>query len=91
MNLDEISATLHKYLRGKGKECESSSHIIPVIIGESDAAVDIAEKVREEGFFVLPVRPPTVPKGTARLRLSLSASHTAKDIERLISVLDRYI
>ena len=55
----------------------------------SGAAIEAAEIFRENGFLAMPVRHPTVPKGTARLRLSLSASLTDDDVERLCSLIRR--
>jgi 8-amino-7-oxononanoate synthase len=68
---------------------EGVSPIIPVVVGEASAAVALAERLCGEGIYAPAVRPPTVPKGTARLRLSLSADHTSEDVERLASALAR--
>lgn len=67
-----------------------SSHIVPVIIGENEDTVNIANQLKEKGFFVLPVRPPTVPLHTARLRLSLCADMEAKHLTQLFSELEAY-
>jgi 7-keto-8-aminopelargonate synthetase-like enzyme len=58
--------------------------ILPVIVGENEEAVKMSDKLLEEGILVVAIRPPTVPKGTARLRLSVSSAHTAEDIEKLL-------
>ena len=55
------------------KNFNSSSHIIPVVVGENQATVDLCEILFHNGYFTLPIRPPTVPVGTSRIRLSLSA------------------
>jgi 8-amino-7-oxononanoate synthase len=57
------------------------SHIVPIIIGEDGAALRIAQALRAGGFDIRAIRPPTVPEGTARLRLSLHVGLTAQDIE----------
>ncbi|CAM3479038.1 8-amino-7-oxononanoate synthase [Bordetella sputigena] len=57
--------------------------ILPIVIGVNEAALALAGSLMEQGFWVPAVRPPTVPAGTARLRLSLSAAHEPVDIERL--------
>lgn len=59
--------------------------ILPIIVGENEEAVRMSEKLLEEGILVVAIRPPTVPKGTARLRLSVSAAHTDEDMEKLIN------
>jgi len=58
--------------------------IMPIIVGENDETVKMSEKLLEKGILVVAIRPPTVPKGTARLRLSVSAAHTDEDIEKLL-------
>lgn len=55
------------------KKMGSDSHIIPVVIGENKDTVDLCEVLFHNGYFTLPIRPPTVPVGTSRLRLSLTA------------------
>ncbi|WP_163707283.1 aminotransferase class I/II-fold pyridoxal phosphate-dependent enzyme [Mangrovibacterium lignilyticum] len=63
------------------------SHIIPVIIGGNNEAVRVAERLREEGFYILPIRHPTVPEGTARLRISLYAGLQIGELNKLINQL----
>ncbi len=58
--------------------------IIPIPIGGCDQAIATSEYLREHGFFVPAIRPPTVPEGTARLRVSLSANHTLEEIAGLV-------
>ncbi len=65
----------------------SATAIQPLIVGDNDAAVALARVLWERGLWVPAIRPPTVPKGTARLRISVSAAHTADDIDRLIATL----
>ncbi len=62
---------------------EALSPIVPIIVGSAEAALDSAQKLAEEGFLVVPIRPPTVPAGTARLRFAFTAGHTDEDILRL--------
>jgi 8-amino-7-oxononanoate synthase len=62
---------------------EPQSAIVPVILGTADAALAAAQSLEEEGFLVVPIRPPTVPPGTARLRFAFTAQHPDTDIERL--------
>jgi len=69
----------------------SRTPIQPLILGDDEAAMGAASRLREHGFFVAAIRPPTVPEGTARLRITLSAAHTTKQIEHLVSALARVI
>src|SRR5437588_6153764 len=62
---------------------ERESQIIPVIIGSNEDAMDAARFLQERGFAVRAIRPPTVPEGSARLRLSLTARIPAKELQRL--------
>ena len=62
------------------KKFGSDSHIIPVVIGENKDTVDLCEVLFHNGYFTLPIRPPTVPAGTSRLRLSLTADIQEKDL-----------
>lgn len=66
---------------------ESGSAIFPVILGEDDRALRLAQLLMEQGFFAPAIRPPTVPKGEARIRISISARHAPEDLERFLSVL----
>jgi 8-amino-7-oxononanoate synthase len=65
----------------------SPTAIQPLIVGENDAAVALAGALWDVGLWVPAIRPPTVPKGTARLRISVSAAHTEGDIAYLIGAL----
>jgi 7-keto-8-aminopelargonate synthetase-like enzyme len=58
--------------------------IMPIIVGDNEETVKMSEKLLEEGILVVAIRPPTVPKGTARLRLSVSSTHSDEDIQRLL-------
>jgi 8-amino-7-oxononanoate synthase len=70
------------------KLAPSESAIQPLIIGGNAEAVAASEALAREGLLVPAIRPPTVPRGTARLRISLSAAHGAGDIERLAAALN---
>lgn len=65
----------------------SDMAIQPLLIGENIQALKLSEGLRERGIWVAAIRPPTVPQGTARLRITLSAAHSAADVERLIGAL----
>jgi 8-amino-7-oxononanoate synthase len=66
---------------------EPGSAIFPVIVGEDDRALHLAQMLMEQGFFAPAIRPPTVPKGAARIRISLSARHSPDDLERFLAAL----
>ena len=58
----------------------TDSQILPVLIGPADTTVEVAKRLLERGIYVAAIRPPTVPKDTSRLRVSLMATHTEEDI-----------
>jgi 8-amino-7-oxononanoate synthase len=62
----------------------SNSAIQPLIIGDGEKALKISQKLFEQGLYVSAIRPPTVPKGTERLRITLNANHTQSQIEQLL-------
>jgi 8-amino-7-oxononanoate synthase len=65
----------------------STTQIVPVILGSAEAALAMSARLRQAGFWATSIRPPTVPVGTARLRLTFTASHHESDIDRLLDVL----
>ena len=60
------------------------TQIVPIVIGENNKTVKVAEELCSKGYFVLPVRPPTVPVNTSRIRLSLTADITFEEFKSLI-------
>lgn len=70
---------------------EGCSPIVPVLLGESARALEVSRRLGEEGIFAPAIRPPTVPRGRARVRLSVSAVHTEEEIARLITVLPKAV
>ncbi len=65
----------------------SDTAIQPLMIGDVKSAISISEQLKKKGILVVAIRPPTVPEGTARLRITLSAAHTEKDVNLLLSAL----
>ena len=65
----------------------STTQIVPAIVGSESAALDLASRLRANGIVAVAIRPPTVPPGTSRLRLALSAAHSDADIGKLIAAL----
>ncbi len=69
-----LAQKLRDSLREEGLQTDGSTHIIPVLIGDSQKTFNLAQALQKRGYWVTAVRPPTVPAGTARLRLSISAA-----------------
>ena len=87
--LRELIAGLRQGLKlRRWRLMDSTTPIQPVIIGSNQETLAVSEALRERGIWVPAIRPPTVPKGEARLRISLSAAHTVEDVERLAQVLN---
>jgi 8-amino-7-oxononanoate synthase len=88
-HLRELIARLRERLRpARWRLAPSSTAIQPLVIGEAEEAVTVSERLARDGLLVPAIRPPTVPRGTARLRISLSAAHAVEDVERLAAALN---
>lgn len=66
-----------------GRKFGSESHIIPIVVGENKDTIDLCEVLFHNGYFTLPIRPPTVPAGTSRIRVSLTCEIEEKELEKL--------
>jgi 8-amino-7-oxononanoate synthase len=66
----------------------SDTAIQPVLVGDAQLALGISEQLRKQGIMVTAIRPPTVPVGTARLRVTLSAAHSSQQVDQLLQALD---
>ena len=76
--------------RGAGLDCgASTTQIVPLIVGDDEAAMALSRSLEEEGFLAVAIRPPTVPEGMSRLRFALSAAHEEEDLARLAAVVIR--
>ncbi|MBU1418140.1 MAG: 8-amino-7-oxononanoate synthase [Proteobacteria bacterium] len=82
-HLRQISEQLRKELREKGISTGGNTNIVPVLIGDDSLALLQAQAMQEQGYLIFPVRPPAVPEGTARFRLSLSADMQWQDLQAL--------
>ncbi len=69
----------------------SNTPIQPLILGAADAAVAAADALRGRGIFVTPIRPPTVPTGSARLRITFSSAHEERHVDRLLDALSEVL
>lgn len=87
MHLENISNILREALKEKGYTCPSGSYIVPMIVGKSSDTILRAEELQRHGFYALPVRPPTVPEGTSRIRFSLTAEIREEEIRELIKII----
>jgi 8-amino-7-oxononanoate synthase len=77
------AARFRERLRGAGLDTlGSASQIVPVLAGENEKALALAARIREAGILAVAIRPPTVPAGTARLRLSVTLAHSEEDLDR---------
>ena len=90
---DKLQQLIQQFRQGAEqlglKLMPSMTPIQPVIIGDDKQALDIGAKLEKQGILVGVIRPPTVPKNTARLRITFSAAHTEQDVERLLVALEQ--
>jgi 8-amino-7-oxononanoate synthase len=88
---EKLGALIDHFRRGAQalnvRMTASQSAIQPLIVGDNARALDLAARLRQAGCWVTAIRPPTVPPGTARLRLTLTADHEPQDIDRLLEAL----
>ncbi len=85
---DRAAAFRTGLVRRSFKLLESTTQIIPVVIGDSEAAIAFASALEDRGVLGVAVRPPTVPPGTARIRFSLTANHTEAQLAQAIEAVD---
>ena len=67
---------------------DSETAIQPIVIGEVNKTLELSEQLRSDGIWLTAIRPPTVPSGTARLRVTLSSEHSQQNIEKLLNSLN---
>ena len=89
--LSKLVIQIHKYLAEIGLDTISETQIIPIVMKSPDKAEKIAQQLWGYGYFVLPIRPPSVPIGTSRLRLSLTANMKFEQVKRLFDVIKNEI
>ena len=92
----ETLKTIIKYFRSGASALglnilSSETAIQPLMIGDSENAVRISKKLFDEGFLISAIRPPTVPEGSARLRITLTAAHTEEQVDRLLETLGKLL
>jgi 7-keto-8-aminopelargonate synthetase-like enzyme len=72
-------------------DLEASVPIIPVVVGTDPRVIEVSAQLAKSGFYVPAIRPPTVPEGTARLRISLSAAHRTEMIDELLVAIRNFM
>ena len=89
LRLRGMAAAARRRLRAAGYEvAQSDCPIIPIILGSEESALRASAKLREAGLLAAPIRPPAVPRGTSRLRITLSCEHSEEDVESLLRGLE---
>ena len=86
-HLEQLSAFLRQEVEHRTQIMPSQTCIVPDICGENEATLAKAKALQEQGYYCLPIRPPTVPKGTSRIRLSLTADMTMDEVKQFVACL----
>jgi 8-amino-7-oxononanoate synthase len=90
-HVSDCSAMLIAGLKKAGIDTMASdTHIVPVVTGDEHRTLALTDALRVQGIHVVAIRPPTVPDGKCRLRISLTAAHTRDDISRLITAIENW-
>lgn len=88
---EQLASLVHRFRRGAEQQgwslMDSATPIQPLMVGNDAAALALSERLRERGFLITAIRPPTVPEGSARLRVTLSAAHRDQDVDALLEAL----
>lgn len=84
--LDKLVHAAHACIKLKGLDTPSCTHIIPIIIGNNENTAKVSEKLRSQGYYIPAIRPPTVPEGSSRLRISLTADSKLEDFENVLNI-----
>lgn len=88
---DRLQVLLHRFRSGAAtlglSLLPSQTPIQPIVVGDNQKALEVSRRLWEQGLWVAAIRPPTVPVGTARLRITLSAAHTETQVDRLLDAL----
>ena len=86
-HLEQLSAFLRQEVEHRTQIMPSQTCIVPYILGENEKTLAKAKDLQEQGYYCLPIRPPTVPKGTSRIRLSLTADMTMDEVKQFVACL----
>lgn len=85
--LEKLVEDVHYMLNSQGISTVSDSHIIPIVIGSNEDTIKVSERLKAEGFYIPAIRPPTVPEGSSRLRISLTADSKLDDFKRILELI----
>ena len=84
----EKASFMRRALKERGLDTMGSeTHIIPILVGDPRRCVEVSSRLLDEGIFIQSIRPPTVPLGTSRLRLTLTADHSMEEVEYALETL----
>ncbi|WP_118867386.1 8-amino-7-oxononanoate synthase [Haemophilus haemolyticus] len=86
-HLEQLSVFLRQEVEHRTQIMPSQTCIVPYILGENEKTLAKAKDLQEQGYYCLPIRPPTVPKGTSRIRLSLTADMTMDEVKQFVACL----
>lgn len=88
----KLAAEFREKLNNIGLDtAQSATQIVPIVIGDTQKALDIAAWLRSEGYWVTPIRPPTVPKGTSRLRVSFCPDHPQQKVMAMVELISQHL
>jgi 8-amino-7-oxononanoate synthase len=89
---EKLQALVNRFRHGASELdlplMDSFTPIQPLLLGDATRALSVSQRLREQGFLISAIRPPTVPEGTARLRITFSALHEEEHVDRLLTALD---
>jgi len=92
---EKLQSLIHQFRKGAEELgldlMDSMTAIQPIVIGSSEQTLTLSEKLLEKNILISAIRPPTVPEGTARLRITFSATHTEEHVDKLLTVLSEVI
>ena len=89
--LFQNAAWFRTALADRGYDVRGASQIIPLVVGDAERAIAASKALEDAGFWVLPIRPPTVPAGEARLRFSLTYDHSRQQLTELMEHIDKVL
>ena len=89
--IQELSALLSSQLENKVEMINTQSSIHAIVIGQESSTLNVCEKLKKDGIWLTAIRPPTVPNNSSRLRVTITSSHNASDINYLAKSINKVI